>query len=81
MRIPQRTLRILFFVFAALFVCLLPFTPNPVRVVIKTVPALSLSLLAMLHIRGVWSKLLSLGLLLSAAGDAALGLNDLYGGP
>jgi uncharacterized membrane protein YhhN len=81
MVIPQRTLRIVFFVFAALFVCLLPFDPNPVRVVIKTVPALSLSLLALLHVPGVWSKPLALGLLLSAAGDAALGINGLYGGP
>ncbi len=81
MRIPERTLRTVFFVFATLFVCLLPFQPNPVRVVVKTVPALSLSLLAMFHVPGVRSKPLGLGLLLSAGGDAALGMNGLYGGP
>ncbi len=81
MRLPQRTLRTVFFVTAALFVSLLPFQPNPVRVVVKTVPALSLSLLATLHVPGVRSKPLALGLLLSAGGDAALGINGLYGGP
>jgi uncharacterized membrane protein YhhN len=76
----QRALRLGFFGFAVLFVALIPIYPYPGGWVIKTIPALCLSLLALADIPGLTGKLLSLGLLFSAAGDAALGFNDLYGG-
>jgi len=80
MMLSPRMLRFAFLVSAIVFVCLLPVYPYPGGWVIKTIPALSLAVLALLHIPGVTGRLLSLGLLFSAAGDAALGLNDLYGG-
>jgi len=76
----QRVLRFAFFGFALLFVASLPFYPYPWGWVIKTIPALSLALLASISVPGLTGKLLSVALLFSAAGDAALGLNDLYGG-
>lgn len=73
-------LRMAFFGFATLYVALLPFCPYPGGLVIKAIPALSLATLAWISVPGLAGRLLSLALLFSAAGDAALGLNDLYGG-
>jgi uncharacterized membrane protein YhhN len=81
MKLTLQRLHMAFLAFAALFVVLMPFYPRyPGAVVLKTLPALSLAALVLLHVSGTQGKLLFLALLFSAAGDAALGLNDVYGG-
>jgi uncharacterized membrane protein YhhN len=81
MTLSPRPLRAVFFVFALLFVVLLPFYPHyPGGWVVKAIPALSLAILTWRFVRGIERRWLSLALLFSAAGDAVLGWNDLYGG-
>jgi uncharacterized membrane protein YhhN len=76
-----RQLRVVFFAFAVLFVALLPAYPHyPGGWIVKAVPALSLAVLTWRQVRGIERRWLSLALLFSAAGDAVLGWNDLYGG-
>ena len=75
-----RNLQRVFLVFAVLFVCSLPFYPYAGGLVIKAIPAGALAVLAARHVSGRIGMLLTLGFGLSAAGDAVLGLHDLYGG-
>jgi uncharacterized membrane protein YhhN len=76
----QRMLRFVFFGSALVFVASLPLYPYRWGWAIKTIPVVSLALLASISVPGLTGKLLSVALLFSAAGDAALGLNDLHGG-
>ena len=81
MAVSPRMLRAVFFAFAVLFVLLLPWYPYPGGLVIKAIPALSLAVLALTRAPGQLRRWLFLALLLSAVGDAVLGLHDRYGGP
>jgi uncharacterized membrane protein YhhN len=82
MTLSPRQLRAVFLIFALLFVALLPFYPHyPGGWAVKAIPALSLAMLTWRFVPGIERRWLSLALLFSAAGDAVLGWNDLYGGP
>jgi len=68
----QKTLLYIFAAFAIIFIATLPFKPYPGNFVIKAIPAISLSALALVTVSGSRGKLLFASLLLCAAGDVAL---------
>jgi alkenylglycerophosphocholine/alkenylglycerophosphoethanolamine hydrolase len=72
----QRFLLIVATVFAIAYVATLPLRPYTGDFVVKSMPAICLSALALLAVPGLRGKLLSAGLLFCAAGDAALGYED-----
>jgi len=59
---------------AVIYVGLLTFTPYPGHFVAKAVPAVALSVMALVAVRGLAGKLLFTALLFCAAGDVALAL-------
>jgi len=71
----QRFLLIVATVFAIAYVAMLPW-PCTGDFVIKSVPAICLSALALWAVSGLRGRLLSAALLFCAAGDAALGYED-----
>lgn len=60
--------------FAIIYVALLAFTPYPGSFVVKAVPALTLSVMALTAVSGLTGRLLFAALLFCAAGDVALAL-------
>ena len=72
----QRFLMIVATVFAIGYVAALPLRPYTGDFAVKSVPAISLSALALWAIPGLRGRLLSAALLFCAAGDAALGYQD-----
>jgi uncharacterized membrane protein YhhN len=68
----QKTLLYIFAAFAIIFIATLPFKPYPGNFVLKAIPAISLSALALVTVSGSRGKLLFASLLLCAAGDVAL---------
>lgn len=68
----QKTLLYIFAASAIIFIASLPFQPYPGNFVIKAIPAISLSALALVTVSGSRGKLLFASLLLCAAGDVAL---------
>jgi alkenylglycerophosphocholine/alkenylglycerophosphoethanolamine hydrolase len=72
----QRFLLIVATVFAIAYVATLPLRPYTGDFVIKSVPAICLSALALWVVPGLRGRLLSAALLFCAAGDAALGYED-----
>jgi uncharacterized membrane protein YhhN len=73
---PDRVLYGLFFVFAPLFLALLPTVhPYPGSAVIKLIPILALAGLVIRNVPGVQGKLLFVGMLLSGAGDVILDID------
>ena len=72
----QRFLLIVATVFAIAYVATLPLQPYTGDFVIKSVPAICLSALALWAVPGLRGRLLSAALLFCAAGDAALGYED-----
>jgi len=73
MTTSQRLLLSIALVFAIAYVGTLALQPYPGDFVIKAVPAIGLSILALWAVTGLRGKLLSAALLFCAAGDAALG--------
>jgi len=59
---------------AVIYVGLLTLTPYPGHFVVKAVPAVALSVMALVAVRGLTGKLLFTALLFCAAGDVALAL-------
>jgi uncharacterized membrane protein YhhN len=74
MTATQKTLLYIFAAFAIIFIATLPFKPYPGNFVIKAIPAISLSVFALVTVSGLRGKLLFASLLLCAAGDVALEL-------
>jgi len=72
----QRFLLLIALVFAVAYVATLPLRPYTGDFVIKSVPAICLSALALWAVPGLRGRLLSAALLFCAAGDAALGYED-----
>jgi uncharacterized membrane protein YhhN len=72
MTAAQKTLLYIFAAFAIIFIASLPFQPYLGNFVIKAIPAISLSALALVTVSGSRGKLLFASLLLCAAGDVAL---------
>jgi uncharacterized membrane protein YhhN len=72
MTAAQKTLLYIFAAFAIIFIASLPFQPYLGNFVIKAIPAISLSVLALVTVSGSRGKLLFASLLLCAAGDVAL---------
>jgi uncharacterized membrane protein YhhN len=70
----QKTSLYIFAAFAIIFIAALPFQPYLGNFVIKALPAISLSALALTTVSGSRGKLLFVSLLLCAAGDVALEL-------
>jgi uncharacterized membrane protein YhhN len=70
----QKTLLYIFAAFAIIFIAALPFQPYLGNFVIKAIPAISLSALALTTVSGSKGKLLFVSLLFCAAGDVALEL-------
>ena len=70
----QKTLLYIFAAFAIIFIAALPFQPYAGNFIIKTIPAISLAVLALIKVRGITGRLLFVSLLLCAAGDVALEL-------
>ena len=70
----QKTSLYIFAAFAIIFIAALPFQPYLGNFVIKALPAISLSALALTTVSGSRGKLLLVSLLLCAAGDVALEL-------
>jgi alkenylglycerophosphocholine/alkenylglycerophosphoethanolamine hydrolase len=68
----QKTLLYIFAAFAIIFIATLPFKPYPGNFIIKAIPAISLSILALVTVSGSRGKLLFASLLLCAAGDVVL---------
>jgi len=66
-----------FFVFALLFTATLGFLPYPCAFIVKTIPIVSLSILAFIAIRGTRGRIIGIGLLFSAAGDLLLELDGI----
>jgi uncharacterized membrane protein YhhN len=73
MAMSQRFLLTIALVFAIAYVGTLALQPYPGDFVVKSIPAVCLSLLALKAVPGLRGKLLSAALLFCAAGDAALG--------
>jgi uncharacterized membrane protein YhhN len=72
----QRFLLLIAIVFAFAYVGTLALQPYPGDFVVKSVPAVCLSLLALTAVPGLRGKLLAAALLFCAAGDAALAYGD-----
>jgi uncharacterized membrane protein YhhN len=72
----QRFLLLIAIVFAFAYVGTLALQPYPGDFVVKSIPAICLSVLALTAIPGLRGKLLSAALLFCAAGDAALAYGD-----
>ncbi len=73
---PDRVAYVLFFVFAPLFLALLPIAhPYPGSAVIKVIPILALAALLFRRVPGVQGKLLFAGMLLSGCGDVILDID------
>ena len=62
----------IFLLFAVVYIGTLPLQPYPADFIVKAVPAISLSVLALTKVPGRQGKLLFTALLFCAAGDAAL---------
>jgi len=73
MTTSQRFLLLVALLFAAAYVGTLALQPYPGDFVVKSIPAVGLSLLTLNAVPGLRGKLLSAALLFCAAGDAALG--------
>jgi uncharacterized membrane protein YhhN len=73
MTTSQRLLLHIALVFAVAYVGTLALRPYPGDFVVKSIPAVCLSMLALKAVPGLRGKLLSAALLFCAAGDAALG--------
>lgn len=73
---PQWCLLLIAVFFAVAYVATLPLRPYPGDFVVKSVPAVCLSALALLALPGLCGRLLSAALLFCAVGDAALGYED-----
>ena len=73
MTTSQRFLLSIALIFAIAYVGAMALQPYPGDFVVKSIPAVCLSLLALKAVPGLRSKLLSAALLFCAAGDAALG--------
>ena len=73
MTTPQRLLLLIALLFAVAYVGTLALQPYPGDFVVKSMPAVCLSLLTLKAVPGLRGKLLSAALLFCAAGDAALG--------
>ena len=67
----------IFLIFAVAYIGTLPFQPYPGDFAVKSIPIISLSILALTAVAGLRGRLLFIALLFSAAGDVALAL---YGG-
>ena len=76
MTTSQRLLLAIALAFAIGYVATLALQPYPGDFVVKSVPAICLSLLALRAVPGLRGRLLSAGLLFCAAGDAALGFEN-----
>jgi uncharacterized membrane protein YhhN len=76
MTTSQRLLLAIALVFAVVYVATLALQPYPGDFVVKSVPAVCLSLLALTAVPGLRGKLLAAALLFCAAGDAALAYGD-----
>jgi uncharacterized membrane protein YhhN len=73
---PDRVLYGLFFLFAPLFLALLPTVhPYPGSAVIKVIPILALAGLLIRNVPGLQGKLLFVGMLLSGTGDVILDID------
>jgi uncharacterized membrane protein YhhN len=70
----QRIYLYVFFIFAIAYIGTLPLQPYPGNFVIKAIPAIGLSILALTNVTGLRGKLLFAALLFSAAGDVTLEL-------
>lgn len=70
----QRIYLYAFFMFAIAFIGTLPLQPYPGHFVVKAIPAIILSILALTRVGGLPGKLLFVALLFSAAGDVTLEL-------
>jgi uncharacterized membrane protein YhhN len=66
---------LIFFCFAVLFLLTLSLRPYPFAYLIKSIPVLSLSLIAFFNIKGIRGMLIGIGLLFSGAGDIILELD------
>ncbi|MEA3358626.1 MAG: lysoplasmalogenase [Thermodesulfobacteriota bacterium] len=73
--ILNKIIYLVFFSFAGLFLLTLNLRPYPFAYLIKSIPVLSLSLLAFFNIKGIKGKLIGIGLLFSGAGDIILELD------
>lgn len=74
MTTAQRIYLYIFFVFAIAFIGAQAFQPYPGDFVVKAIPAISLSILALTTVSGLRGKLLFVALLFCAAGDVGLEL-------
>jgi len=72
----QRFVLLIALVFAVAYVSTLALRPYPGDFVVKSVPAICLSVLALMAVPGLRGRLLSAALLFCAAGDAALAYED-----
>lgn len=75
MTLFSKTVYAVFFCFAVLFIATLNLCPYPFDYIIKTIPVLSLALLAFTNISGTKGKLIGAGLLFSGSGDIILQLD------
>lgn len=76
MTTAQKVYLLVFFVFAIAHIGTVPIQPYPGSFVIKAIPVLTLSVLALTKVAGLKGKLLFAALLLSAGGDIALALDE-----
>lgn len=72
----QNIYLLVFLIFAIAYIGTLPIQPYPGNFVIKAIPVLTLSVLALTKVAGLKGKLLFAALLLSAGGDIALALGE-----
>ncbi len=72
----QKVYLLVFIIFAIAYIGTVPIQPYPGSFVIKAIPVLTLSVLALTKIAGLKGKLLFAALLLSAGGDIALALGE-----
>jgi uncharacterized membrane protein YhhN len=76
MKTSQRFILLIALLFAVGYVATLALRPYVGDFVVKSIPAICLSVLALMAVPGLRGKLLSAALLLCAAGDAALAYED-----
>lgn len=76
MRTAQRVFLLIFLLFAVSYIATIPVQPYAGRFIVKALPVLTLSVLALTNVPGLKGKLLLVALLFCAGGDIALALGQ-----